>query len=1016
MKPVSYIVSLTIAFFALFQSVMAQSLEDLPKLYELKGKKLLEKKEPLQNKKGQWGYVDSEGKYIIRPIFSEACPFEGKRARICIDGKWGTIGDHGLYVLMPIYDKIEPYSSDSLAIARFRGAFCLINDNGRVVLKESYDSLSYSDYGYHSYKGDKVGTLSAKGEVILKPMFDAIKQMDSRRGVEQILKDGKWSVLRNGTHIHQNKWDKELHLLQSGAKVDLYLATMNGKFGVVTTFGDFVVPCVYDEISADLSGRYYVTMLNGRYGALSLKMVELVPPVLDSKPFIGEEVFPVHDSGNFYAANINGSVPFKDCSSLYQMFKPEEYLTTKSIPDWSKSVVIEEGLLRRQKEIDAARVLNSIFKQNSNKLSSFLSHSSLPEGFSPVVRNIDAEKYGIMPHGRFVQSKGTVADIQGKTVLYISQSQYDDDLSVLLSPQGERFVRVDGVEISLKNAVEKFGLENLGEISPMDYTFLSENKVMVRMTSSAGAQQYVDSEAKTQVMFFMDTDSRTVQKVSVMPVSEPQPLVASRFSGFYAYSLGTQELDSSNPLKRYDRNGVLDWTFVPNTGEKFYDIEETEDFIYLCGSIVGGRSQKPVVLQLDKRGKRVQELPVPYDGSCCKGLICKDYLMYVKLISGKSPGEDFYPLYLLEDLNDNFGVSPKCTWENWGGALLGGCGLVGLSGEWLEAPVLSSDQMSTAFEREYSSFSSDYLIVRHRGLYGAVDKNGQQVIDAKYDRLEHLKNPFYFRAVVDDAQGVVDAEGRIIVPLKYKYVGHMGDDMIIVNDGEKWGCYDKTGKQIVPLQYEEIEEYVDGKARFKYKKWSGMIDKKGEICLPPFADKLSDLSEGAAKVVIKNKSGFVTKNGDWICPPIYDDAGSYSGGMAYVSDNSMYGYVDLSGELVVPMTYTKAKDFNAHSGVACVEKNGKWGAIDLKGEEILPCKYDSAEATSDGYILVMREGKYGIFSKQSECICPTILDSVVITDDVLFKNGAAAARLSDQRVRVDIQGNIIHLYSLLAKN
>ena len=69
---------------------------DAPKLKELKGKKLLEQITPLQHKKGLWGYANGEKKYVIKPVFTEACPFEGELARVNVEGKWGTISSLGV--------------------------------------------------------------------------------------------------------------------------------------------------------------------------------------------------------------------------------------------------------------------------------------------------------------------------------------------------------------------------------------------------------------------------------------------------------------------------------------------------------------------------------------------------------------------------------------------------------------------------------------------------------------------------------------------------------------------------------------------------------------------------------------------------------------------------------------------------------------------------------------------------------------------------------------------------------
>ena len=126
----------------------AQHDKDIPKLKEVKGKKLLEDITPLQHKKGLWGYANSEGKFTIKPVFNEACPFEANLARVCVDGKWGTISSTGIVVVTPSYDGISEYSADSLAIVKSYEKYGIINAKGYKLQPVSYNSIDYADFGY----------------------------------------------------------------------------------------------------------------------------------------------------------------------------------------------------------------------------------------------------------------------------------------------------------------------------------------------------------------------------------------------------------------------------------------------------------------------------------------------------------------------------------------------------------------------------------------------------------------------------------------------------------------------------------------------------------------------------------------------------------------------------------------------------------------------------------------------------------------------------------------------------
>ena len=194
----------------------AQSTDEIPKLKEIKGEKLLEELTPLQHKKGLWGYADSKGKFAIKPVFTQACPYEGQLARINVNGKWGTIGRNGMYIIRPLYDSIAVYSSDSLAIAVWDGKAGLIDDKGKRIQKPKYDAIEYAMYGYKSRTGDKYGTINNLGGVMFDPQFDDIVMLDKQRGLEQVYMDGKWGILKDGREVLTLGFDQKISFLQNG--------------------------------------------------------------------------------------------------------------------------------------------------------------------------------------------------------------------------------------------------------------------------------------------------------------------------------------------------------------------------------------------------------------------------------------------------------------------------------------------------------------------------------------------------------------------------------------------------------------------------------------------------------------------------------------------------------------------------------------------------------------------------------------------------------------------------------
>lgn len=1034
--------------FCMTARVNAQELE-APKLKELKGKKLLEDITPLQHKKGLWGYANGEGKYIIKPVFKEACPFEANLARVNVDGIWGTISNTGLFIVAPLYESIDEYSSDSLAVARLYSRFGLIDAKGKRVQPMVYDTIQYADYGYRAVQDGKYGTIDTKGQEILAPQFDDIVMLDRNRKLEQVLKDDRWGVLLDGREVLTHGFDKKLEFLQAGlsGQPDLYLARQGGRTGVVTSYGQYVVPCAYDEIVPASSGKYYITRQNGRYGAVSLKMAEIFAPLLDKRPYLGDDIFKIHDNGMFYAVNNKGAVTFEDCADLYYAFRPEDYATTTSIPEWSKNAVIDENLYGRQNDIDNARLLGEVMARHDFDPEKAQNDPDLPQGMTLSIPSAEKESYGITESGPFIRSSGTITDYESgyHNLHYNANTNSGVNVRLVSVPStGEYLVGVDGDMISLQQSLEKFNVKEFSGIYPKDFAILPGGRILVRFAFIRSAFQVMESlvetdpeylpvesfpirvhngasdpSVETHAVMTFNLDSLAAVSFVQLPQAREDRLSGSVFGGFYTHGAGPVLVDEKTPLSRYDRNGVLDWEYKPRNGETFYGIEETESYIYLCGSTMNSFHsgvEVPFIVQLNKKGKKEKEIFKEYQNARFTGLVCHDYMIYAKttFLKNKTIGTDFYPHYLLEDLGDNFGVRPMCVWEPWGNALIGGCGLISHEGKWLHAPMLKPDQMCTAYDWEFGGFTGEHLIVRHLGHYGLINKSGELVVEPQYDLLEMLDNPDYVKVGKDGYYGVIDVTGKVIVPVEYDYVGRMSEDIIVVRQGHLYGCFDKNGTMAVPMQYDEIREYVGGMARIRIFGKFGFINTKGDVVVAPFSDEVENFSEGCCLVTMRNKVGLVNLQGDWIAAPMYEAGGSFSSGYAYLAQKGKYGYIDKSGEFVIPMKYSDARDFDPVNVLACVAEDGKWGVIDVRGNYVVPPAYDNVIVCADGYTCVEKDGKFGIFTPGGRELYPVECDKIDCdSKKPLFRYDVATARLDGQRIRIDKMGNVIYQYSLI---
>jgi hypothetical protein len=199
--------------------------------------------------------------------------------------------------------------------------------------------------------------------------------------------------------------------------------------------------------------------------------------------------------------------------------------------------------------------------------------------------------------------------------------------------------------------------------------------------------------------------------------------------------------------------------------------------------------------------------------------------------------------------------------------------------------------------------------------------------------------------------GAADAKGKVIVPFVYDYVDEINSNpgYFIVGVNSKTsrnsppfdvGVMNAQGKLIVPMKYAGIEYDRDFK-RFK-------------VTLDTNVDS--------------TKRGFLDANGKVIVPVIYDELsrisnmGSEPTNIAKLNDK--FGYINIvTGKVLIPFEYdmlnVEALNTNAQGlGLATAQKNKKWGVISTDNKLVAPFDFDYiGDIRSTGGSLAELNGK-----------------------------------------------------------
>ena len=104
-----------------------------------------------------------------------------------------------------------------------------------------------------------------------------------------------------------------------------------------------------------------------------------------------------------------------------------------------------------------------------------------------------------------------------------------------------------------------------------------------------------------------------------------------------------------------------------------------------------------------------------------------------------------------------------------------------------------------------SLYAKPLAVVQESNLCGVIDNQGRLIVPLSYDRIVPWSNGALMVKKGDNC-GVLGPDGRIIVPIEYLniLISSHGNTYLVENNEAHWGAYSADGRMILPAVYDEI--------------------------------------------------------------------------------------------------------------------------------------------------------------------------------------------------------------------
>jgi len=224
-------------------------------------------------KNEKWGALHHDGKLKIPIEYDEISGYKIRKGN-----KWGMYNFHGKMILPLKYDEI--HNQYRVKVGKYWG---LLDNNQNWVLSPEYDEIQGDIRGAKIMKDNQVGYIDYFRKILIPTDYDDIKQV---KYIKPILffakKNNKWGMVdKDANPITPFKYDKlvvrtEIISFQNGkcglmdregkeltpqiftkiskyahgAKGPFLRVEQDGKFGIINTLGNWILPCQFDGVGS----------------------------------------------------------------------------------------------------------------------------------------------------------------------------------------------------------------------------------------------------------------------------------------------------------------------------------------------------------------------------------------------------------------------------------------------------------------------------------------------------------------------------------------------------------------------------------------------------------------------------------------------------------------------------------------------------------------------------------------------------------------------------------------------
>jgi len=211
----------------------------------------------LKGTNDRYGYVDTSGSWIIRPLFDDASDFHEGFAGVCKNDSCYFINKSGEKTSELFLEETYDYSN-GIAIVKKQNRYYLINRSGQLISKAFEDISPASDNLFVGRQNGLYGAVNYKAETVIPFVY---KKLGTFRNGYAYYFSEQYGLVSTGNKTLEARWDWISEIDTN----NLVIVKKGKLFGLMDLSESLLLHPEFDYIS-HCTGKIYLVVKNDLYG------------------------------------------------------------------------------------------------------------------------------------------------------------------------------------------------------------------------------------------------------------------------------------------------------------------------------------------------------------------------------------------------------------------------------------------------------------------------------------------------------------------------------------------------------------------------------------------------------------------------------------------------------------------------------------------------------------------------------------------------------------------------------